>query len=351
MAAFVTHYDTHRPHRGFDLRPPQPALPPRTVLVPSLEVESSYVIVSMVFCVSMSWQHDQFSEPYTTGNLRLMAVWCYDAPRLPDLTVIFEMSSTSSTKRWRLAVRGSALIIVLALTMTSAQSQAQGRAQTPDGMRANFHGPASVPIEPLRIVGNIYDVGATGIASYLITTPEGHILIDTGTSEMHLGIKRNIEKLDFKVQDIKILLCSHTHYDHVQGTALMKRVTGAKLIALGRDAVALESGHDNSALGDEGWEPVKVDRVVKDGDTVSLGGTTLRALWTPGHTQGATMWLTTAREKDRTYSIAFRGGEIPNEGVPLFNNPRHANVMSDTQRTLRVLKEMKPPDIYRSNYP
>jgi metallo-beta-lactamase class B len=240
-------------------------------------------------------------------------------------------------------MRTAVLSIFLSATVVSAQS--------PDSMRAQFHGPASEPAEPFRVVGNIYYVGAKGIASYLITTPEGHILLDTGTNEMHLGIKHNIEKLGFTLQDIKIMLSSHTHYDHVQGHALMKRTTGAQVMALGGDAVALASGHDNSALGDEGWEPVKVDRVLKDGDTVSLGGTTLRALWTPGHTQGATMWLTTVREKDRSYSIAFRGGEIPNEGVALFNNPRHANLIADTERTLLVLKTMKPPDIYLSNHP
>jgi metallo-beta-lactamase class B len=256
-----------------------------------------------------------------------------------------EIPGNSSKKRWKLAMRAAALSIVLSATVVSAQSQ------SPDAMRANFHGPASEAVEPFRVVGNIYHVGAKGIASYLITTPEGHILIDTGTNEMHLGIKRNVEKLGFKLQDIKIMLSSHTHYDHVQGHALMKRATGAQVMALGGDAVALASGHDNSALGDEGWEPVKVDRVLKDGDTVSLGGRTLRALWTPGHTQGATMWLTNVREKDKTYAVAFRGGEIPNGGVPLFNNPRHPNVIADTQRTLRVLKELNPPDIYLSNHP
>ena len=159
--------------------------------------------------------------------------------------------------------------------------------------------------------------------SYLITTPQGHILLDTGSTEMHDVIVSNVKKLGFKVEDIKIMISSHAHWDHVQGHAAMKKLTGAQVVALGGDAAALEAGQDNSAGGFPGMIAVHVDRVIKDGDTVSLGGTTLRALWTPGHTQGATVWMTTVQEGGKTYSVAFRGGEIPNDGVPLINNPRH----------------------------
>jgi metallo-beta-lactamase class B len=131
----------------------------------------------------------------------------------------------------------------------------------------------------------------------------------------------------------------------------MKRVTGAQVVALGGDAVALQSGQDNSAIGARGWEPVTVDRVVEDGDTVTLGAVTLRALWTGGHTQGATMWMTTVQEGGDTYSVAFRGGEIPNPGAQLFNNPRHPTVVADTQRTLQRLKELEPPDLFLHNHP
>ena len=131
----------------------------------------------------------------------------------------------------------------------------------------------------------------------------------------------------------------------------MKRATGAQVVALGGDAVALESGQDNSALGAAGWEPVEVDRVVEDGDTLTLGGTMLRAVWTGGHTQGATMWMTTVQEGGQTFDVAFRGGEIPNAGAPLVDNPRHPTVVEDTQRTLRLLKELEPPDLFLHNHP
>ncbi len=209
--------------------------------------------------------------------------------------------------------------------------------------------PAEAP-EPFRIIGNIYWVGGE-YGSYLITTPAGHILHDTGTNEMHDIIIANVEKLGFKVTDIRLMISSHAHFDHVQGHAAMKRVTGAQVVALGGDAAALKAGVDNSAGGFPGLEAVEVDRVIADGDTVTLGGVTLRALWTPGHTQGATMWMTTVEENGQTYDVAFRGGEIPNDGVPLIKNPRHPTVVADTRMTLQRLKELDPPDLLLHNHP
>ena len=95
---------------------------------------------------------------------------------------------------------------------------------------------------------------------------------------------------------------------------------------------------------------VHVDRVIKDGDTISLGGVTLRALWVPGHTQGATVWTTTVSEGEKNYSIAFRGGETPNAGVQLFGNPRHPKVIEDTKMTLQRLKALQPPDLFLHNH-
>ncbi len=236
-------------------------------------------------------------------------------------------------------------LVVLSSAILSAQSPYISQEQ-----RERWHTTDSEPAEPFRVVGNIYFVGARGLASYLITTPEGHILHDTGTIEMHDVIRSNVETLGFKLQDIKFMLHSHAHVDHMQGHAAMKKATGAQIVALGGDAVAIESGQDNSALGDEGWEPAKVDRVVEDGDTLTLGGMTLRAVWTGGHTQGATMWMTTVRERGQTYTVAFRGGEIPNPGVPLVDNPRHPTVVEDTQRTLRLLKDLEPPDLFLHNH-
>ena len=116
---------------------------------------------------------------------------------------------------------------------------------------AQFSGPYSQPVEPFRIVGNIYYVGARNIAAYLIATPQGHILIDTGMSEMHDAITSGVERLGYTVSDIRILLASHAHFDHIDGHAPMQRRTGAQVMAMSGDAEALETGHDNlGARGD-----------------------------------------------------------------------------------------------------
>lgn len=216
---------------------------------------------------------------------------------------------------------------------------------------AQFTGAYSRPVPPFRIVGNIYYVGAENIASYLITTPQGHILIDSGTSEMHDAIVSGIEALGYKPADVRFLLASHAHFDHIEGHALMRRRTGAQVIAMTGDAEALESGHDTSALGAMGWEPVRVSRRLKDGDSVTLGGTTLRAIHAPGHTQGATIWMTTVDDGGRRYKVAFFTTTTPNPGVPLFDNPRHKTVIEDTRRTVRKLKAEREPDIVLVGHP
>ena len=240
--------------------------------------------------------------------------------------------------------------LALASAVASAQEQAQP-VQFSQEWYQQFRGPYSQAVEPFRIVGNIHYVGGANIASYLITTPQGHILIDTGMMTMHDVIKNSVAKLGFKTSDIKIMLSSHAHFDHIEGHAAMQKLTGAQVMAMVGDAEALESGKDNSALGAIGWTPVKVDRVLKHGDTVSLGRTTLRAVHSPGHTQGATTWVMTVEDKGKQYTVAFLGGTTPNGGVPLFGNPRHKTVVEDTQRTLKTLKSEKVPDIYLVGHP
>jgi metallo-beta-lactamase class B len=248
-------------------------------------------------------------------------------------------------------MRVTALIGLLVIAAVGGVAAQQGPAQFSEAWYQQFRGPYSAPAEPFKIVGNIHYVGGANIASYLIATPEGHILIDTGMKEMHEVIKNNVAKLGFRTADIKIMLSSHAHFDHIEGHAMMQKLTGAQVMAMVGDAEALSTGKDNSALGAIGWEPVRVDRVLKHADTVSLGGTTLRAVHTPGHTQGATTWMTTVEDNGRRYTVGFLGGTTPNGGVPLFDNPRHKSVIEDTQRTFSTLKGETPPDIYLVGHP
>lgn len=242
----------------------------------------------------------------------------------------------------------TAIALLLAL---STMVVAQGPRLFSREWYAQFSGAYSQPVVPFRIVGNVYYVGATNIASYLIVTPQGHILIDTGMTEMHDGIVRSVEQLGYAMSDIRILLASHAHFDHIEGHALMQRRTGAQVMAMTGDAEALESGHDTSALGAIGWEPVPVSRRLNDGDTVTLGGTTLRAIHAPGHTRGATIWMTTVEDDGRRYRLAFLTTTTPNPGVPLFGNPRHQNVIDDTRKTFRKLKDEPEPDIVLVGHP
>jgi metallo-beta-lactamase class B len=206
------------------------------------------------------------------------------------------------------------------------------------------------PMEPFKILDNLYYVGSQNIASYLLTTPQGHILLDTGMPAMHQAVKANTEKLGLKLSDLKIMISSHAHIDHIGGHAEMKKATGAQVMALGEDARALELGKDLSPVEYLGWTPVKVDRVLKDGDTVSLGGVTLCAVWTPGHTPGATTWVTTLVDGGRTYNVVFPGGAVPNPGPPVVGNANHPTLAEDTLSTFRKLRQLNP-DIQLPGHP
>jgi beta-lactamase superfamily II metal-dependent hydrolase len=145
----------------------------------------------------------------------------------------------------------------------------------------------SEPQAPFKIMGNVYYVGANNIASILIATPQGHILIDTGTQKMAAVVFPNMVKLGFKPAEIKLMLISHAHYDHMETMETIRRITGATVAALEAEVPALVSGHDLSSNETWGQEPIQVGRVLKSGDDITLGGSTIKVIWTPGHTLGA----------------------------------------------------------------
>jgi metallo-beta-lactamase class B len=172
----------------------------------------------------------------------------------------------------------------------------------------------SEPQAPFKIMGNVYYVGANNIASILVATPQGHILIDTGTQKMAAVVFPNIVKLGFKPAEIKLMLISHAHYDHMETMETIRRITGATVAALEAEVPALVSGHDLSSNETWGQEPIQVGRVLKSGDDVTLGGSTIKVIWTPGHTLGAAAYFITTQENGRTYQIVFGGPPGPITG-------------------------------------
>lgn len=207
------------------------------------------------------------------------------------------------------------------------------------------------PVEPFKIIGNIYYVGASDVTSYLITTPQGHILIDGGFEETVPQIKANIARLGFKLEDIKILLINHAHYDHCGGLAELKKLTGARLFASPPDTPVLEDGgiSDFRFGGDKPlFTPVKVDEILKDGQEIKLGGTILKTYFTFGHTKGATSWTTDISENGKKYKVAFISS-VTTLDYSLINNPKYPNIAEDFARTYKTLKGIKA-DVFLSSH-
>ncbi len=198
------------------------------------------------------------------------------------------------------------------------------------------------PQEPFLVAGNIYYVGSNELACFLITTPRGHILVNTGYEGMAKQLRANVKKLGFKFEDIRYLLNGQAHDDHVAGFAAAREASGAKVLVMQGDDDIIEHGGrgDFRFDGEIAWRGVPVDRVLHDGDTVSLGGTTLVAHLTPGHTKGCTTWTTTVMDKGRALNVVIVGGVSVNPGVKLVNNPRYPGIAEDYKRTFRTLRAL-----------
>lgn len=203
------------------------------------------------------------------------------------------------------------------------------------------------PFEPFRIAGNLYYVGASDVTSFLLTTPEGHILLDGGFEQTVPIIQANVKKLGFRLEDVKILLNSHAHLDHAGGLAGLKKLSGARLLASAEDAVLLAAGGKGDfRYGDElRYPPVQPDRIVKDGETVTLGGTTLTAHLTPGHTKGCTTWTTKVEDGGKPLDVVFVCSLSINPGVSLTDSPKYPRIAEDYRRTFQVLESL-PVDLY-----
>jgi metallo-beta-lactamase class B len=205
------------------------------------------------------------------------------------------------------------------------------------------------PFPAFRIAGNLYYVGSEDLAAYLIVTPQGNILINSNLESSPQLIKQSIESLGFKFSDTKILLISHGHYDHCAGSAEIKRLTGARYEVMDRDVPVVEAGGHNDfnyAADKSMWfPPTKVDRALHDGSTVSLGGSTLTAHLTAGHTKGTTTWTLDETEGGRTLHVVIVGSPNVNPGYKLVGNKNYPEIAGDYRHGFEVLKSL-PCDVF-----
>jgi len=198
------------------------------------------------------------------------------------------------------------------------------------------------PFPPYKVMGNIYFVGTEDLGSFLITTPEGLILLNSDFESTVPQIRASVEKLGFKFSDIKILLGSHAHGDHMQGDAMVKELTGAQVVVMDQDVPAL------SRMTPHG-KPHPMDRVIHDGEEVKLGGVTLVAHLTPGHTKGCTTWTMKVQDGGKTYNVVILGSIGVNPGYILVNNKDYPQIADDYVRGFKVLRSL-PCDVFLASH-
>ena len=199
---------------------------------------------------------------------------------------------------------------------------------------------------PHQVVGNLYYVGSREISSYLITTDEGHVVINSGFEETVPLIRASVEKLGFKITDVKIILASHAHSDHVAGHAMLQEITGAKVFVMGGDDKVIESGGKGQYLyTDSRWQPCPVDRVLKDKDEVKLGGAVLVARKTAGHTRGCTTWTYKVQDGDKELNAVIVGSPNVNPGYQLAANKSYLKIADDYEKGFAILQSL-PCDVF-----
>jgi metallo-beta-lactamase class B len=210
----------------------------------------------------------------------------------------------------------------------------------------------TTPFPGHRIVGNLYYVGTYDLTSYLIATPQGNILINTGLEGSVPLIKDSVESLGFKLKDTKILLATHAHYDHTAAMAELKRVTGARFLASDADIPTFEDGGKSDYLFTDPkfrFAPVKVDGGLKDGQKISLGGTELTVYSHPGHTRGSVSYGLTVAENGRSYHVLIANMGSINPGTVFIGNKKYPQIADDYARTFREQKKLEC-DIFLSSH-
>lgn len=210
------------------------------------------------------------------------------------------------------------------------------------------------PADPVKIVGPLYYVGTRGLSAWLITTPEGHIVLNSGMPGSGPLIEASIRKLGMKPEDIEMLLTGHAHVDHVGGHAYLQRLSGARVAAIAEEVDLLQSGgkldFHYAGIPAFAFEPVKVDRVFRDGEVIELGGVVLTARLTPGHTKGSTTYSMELVDGGKSYTVVFPDGTSINPGYRLGKNPSYPGIADDYRRTFAVLESLRP-DIWLTPHP
>jgi len=212
-------------------------------------------------------------------------------------------------------------------------------------LHADFNPDWNKPVQPYRVVSNIYYVGTNYLASFLIVTPGGNILINPDFEESVPLIRASVEKLGYRFSDIKIILMSHAHDDHAAGSAAAKKLSGGKLMVMDADVAEVEAGGAGDFQYNSRWAPTKVDRVLHDGDQVTLGGITLTAHLTPGHTKGCTTWTTDVDDHGHPQHVVIVGSPNVNAGYKLVGNKQYPQIAADYEKTFRVLAAL-PCDVF-----
>lgn len=200
----------------------------------------------------------------------------------------------------------------------------------------------SRPYPGHRVIGNLYAVGTYDLGVFLITSEDGHILINTALEDSVPLIRKNVEDLGFRLQDVKILLTMQAHWDHTAALAEIRELADAKMWATAGDAPVLEDGgfSDPHFGGRESFRPVTVDKIVADGEIIRLGKTRLKVVESPGHTAGSVSYTMTVREGGREYRVVIANMGTINRGKRLVVDPTYPGVAADFAKTFRRQKAM-----------
>ena len=198
------------------------------------------------------------------------------------------------------------------------------------------------PFPAHRVIGNLYAVGTYDLGVFLVTSDDGHFLINTGLEDSTGMIRTNIESLGFTLEDVKVLLTMQAHWDHTAALAEIKAITGAGMWATAGDAPVLEDGgfSDPHFGGRESFKPVAVDRIIEEGEVLELGNSRLTVMESPGHTAGSSSYLMQVSEGGRDYRVAIANMGTINPGKRLVVEPTYPGVADDFAETYRKQKAL-----------